>query len=732
MSRILSSLSLLIFSIGLIARSSPAGQGGTPATTFYIKGEAGNDLITVLRQRGIQCDTKQNLADLVRDAAPGSAVLILADEYPGKTTDIPAPFWDEAKQKKFKVYVEYPAALPGVELSAPRQEEWARLVVSSKRLGTDLPEFQILVAQDCHFVTAACDAPVLVLGRVAGYNRAVYGMPKPAAPILFEAPSLNAWVATTKLSQFASGRYAPHREWRALWNWILQQLAPDTAINLDWAPMVRPAGEKNALMSLRQEKDCFTAGVHWYLDSGLLVPHDRYASIVESLKSGSETSVFPGAWRISGDGSEGILEGYSSRIRFDGRQEARIVLRADCNVESAMVLAVDWWTHKSKKSRAVARNLLDFVYFNSGMCGGVRGNPKHPAFGLIGWGAIAPAWTIANYGDDNARTMLATMLAAACLDSAEWDESLSKALHANLRTTGALGFRGDRIDIPDLESKGWKHYNEGEAVNLSPHFEAYPWACYLWAYRQTGYGPFLEKSKTAIRMTMAGFPAKWRWNDNMERAHMLLCLAWLVRLEDTPEHRDWARRVALDLLSVQDASGGLTDRYRPSVSSHYRIPASNEAYGTAETPLIQENGDPVTDQLYVGGFALLGLHETASVLKDERIQRGEDRLANYLCRIQNRSERCPFLNGSWFRAFDYDRWECWASSGDMGWGAWSVETGWAPAWTEAVLGLRFKNISMWDLTAKSTIGRQEEKVMKLMSQNNGDPWPPEDSAKTKR
>jgi hypothetical protein len=190
--------------------------------------------------------------------------------------------------------------------------------------------------------------------------------------------------------------------------------------------------------------------------------------------------------------------------------------------------------------------------------------------------------------------------------------------------------------------------------------------------------------------------------------------------------------MALDLLSVQNETGGLTDRYRPSGASHYKIPASNEAYGTSETPLIQENGDPVTDQLYVGGFALLGLHEASFVLHDEKIKSGEDRLANYLCRVQNRSKTFPFLNGSWFRAFDYDRWETWASSGDMGWGAWCVETGWAQAWTESVLGLRLRNVSMWELTAGSGMGSKETKVIELMSETNGEPWASQPSAEVKK
>src|SRR5262249_31057499 len=147
-------------------------------------------------------------------------------------------------------------------------------------------------------------------------------------------------------------------------------------------------------------------------------------------------------------------------------------------------------------------------------------------------------------------------------------------------TSGQEGFRGSSISVPELEKNGWKYYHDRHFVYYSPHFEAYPWACYLWAYHHTGYRPFLDKAKSAIGITMAGFPGKWIWNDNMERAHMLLGLAWLVRLEDTPEHRQWARTVALDLLSVQDTSGGLAERFRVASSTHYQVPTSNEAYGT--------------------------------------------------------------------------------------------------------------------------------------------------------
>ena len=401
--------------------------------------------------------------------------------------------------------------------------------------------------------------------------------------------------------------------------------------------------------------------------------------------------------RPAGDGSLGIQEGYASGIRADGTQLQRLPLRDDCNSEMAMVLSLDAALNHHRRSAIIASNLMDYVYFTSDICKFERADPKNGAFGLLSWGSTAPAWRVANYGDDNANGMLSTMMAGACLHESRWDERLLRALLANLRTTGKLGFRGDRIDLPAL-AQGWRQFHDASPVNYSPHFESFLWACNLWAYRQTGFEPFLHKATNAMAMTMKAYPGGWRWGDNIERAHMLLCLAWLVRVQDTPEHREWLQTVAGDLLEHQDACGSIREWLSGTGGGHYRIPPSNEAYGTGETPLIQQNGDPASDQLYTTGFALLGLHEAVAATGDAKLKHAEDRLAEFLCRIQIRSREFPWLDGAWFRAFEDRRWEFWSSSADVGWDAWSVEAGWGQAWTATTLALRQEKTSFWDAT----------------------------------
>ncbi len=241
------------------------------------------------------------------------------------------------------------------------------------------------------------------------------------------------------------------------------------------------------------------------------------------------------------------------------------------------------------------------------------------------------------------------------------------------------------------------------------------WACYIWAYRHTGYELFLTRAKKAIELTMDTYPDGWKWTNGIqqERAKMLLPLSWLVRMEDTPKHREWLRTMADDLLKTQHQSGAIREEIGQGKGG-FPPPASNEKYGTTETPLIQSNEDGVSDMLYTVGFAFLGLHEAAAATGEQYYIDAENKLAEYLCRIQIKSEAHPELDGAWFRAFDFNRWEYWASNGDAGWGAWCIESGWSQSWTTAVFALRQMDVSLWDVTKDSKIKTHFDEVIRQM------------------
>lgn len=684
--------------------------------------EPHNDLFALLSRAGAACQRLDTPGDAVRAAPEGGAVLILADRYPATRTDVGADVWRLASRKRLRLYVEYPGALPGSDPGPERQTAWERLVVASRRFEPELAPGAILSLPDCRYVAAHADRPWLVAARVAGYDTAVFGLPGESAPVLFELPEAPVLVATTRLSGFVTGRYSPQAAWSVVWRAILAWLNPAASpVSPEWKLRVRPSYGPDETLPPGVERRALGRAAEWVGRSGLLLSPGMADDVRRALQSGVETAPPPGPEASRGDGSLGVLEGYASGIRYDGSQMQRLPVRADCQAETAMVLAVDAAVRGRGTGADTAWKLLSFLYGGSGLHGGRRGDPRHPAFGLIAWGAWSPAWEVANYGDDNARALLATALAAACLGTDAWDEPMLRALLANLRTTGRLGFRGDRIDIPDLERRGWRAFAEADTYNPAPHYEAYLWAGYLWAFRQTGFRPFLAAAESGIRLTMEAYPAGWRFNDTSERAQMLLPLAWLVRTEENGERLAWLRRVAGDLLAIQDRCGAFPERFHSQNAGYYRIPRSNDDYGVTETPLIQSNGDPASDQLYTSGFALLGLHEAAAATGDQRIAEAANRLAGYLCRIQARSGDIPYLDGAWFRAFDFRRWEYWSSSADAGWGAWCVEAGWGMAWTAAVLGLRHMKTSLWDLTAGSRIAVRMGAVQARMALNDGLP-----------
>lgn len=680
-----------------------------------------NDLFCALKAGGNEPLRVESVRQAIQQANRGSTLLVLADGYPQDRTDIPAELFEQAKSKEITLLVEYPAGVPGIEFGEPRGVRWERAVVASDAPGLGLPRLHLLATHDCQFLPAKATSPWLVIGRVAGFNRAVFGIPEDAMPLLFKNED-GVWIATTKLSNFTTARYAPHEDWLTVWKSLLDVLdaqgAPHQLVSKE---LVYPAYDKEAQLPPTAELDAVSNCAAWYKNSRLLISPDREEHLHELLRKGQEVTPPPAADAPVGDGSLGILEGYASQILPDGSQLQRTPIRADCQAETAAVLALHSQLTNDEGSARIAKNLLQYLYVDSELHGRERGDPGHPSYGLIAWGAISPAWRIGNYGDDNARTLLATMACAAAFDTDEWDEPLLAALYANLRTTGEKGFRGDRIDMPDLEANGWKAYQEGEVVNLSPSFEAYSWACYLWAYDRTGDRQFLDKTKSAIRQTMEAYPTGWRWGDNLDRSRMVLALAWLVRVEDAPEHRKWLKLVAGDLLKNQQPCGAIPEELSGATTGHFVAPASNETYGTSETPLIQEDGDPVSDQLYVTNFALIGLREAVAATHDPELKIAEDKLAEYIVRIQVRSKAIPYLDGTWFRAFDFRRWDYWSSSGDMGWGAWCAETGWGPAWNGIALGLRAQKTSLWDLTKSSQVARCTERVKTKLALNAGEP-----------
>jgi hypothetical protein len=659
----------------------------------------------------------------VNEAPAGAGVLILADGYPNQTTPLEPSVFEQAAKKKLRLYVEYPSWLPDMSLGEPRYLKTGpynaileRTVVASDAFGPDLPKMRILMIHDCHYQPVEAENPHLVLARVGGYDTAMLGWPQETSPILFEHRSppdeggagggFHLLVATTKLSQFVTARYAPTEAWRAVWRMILGWLQPGwNAPDLQWTPTVRPS-------FLREEPlppDALLQAIHraaqWYERSRLLL-HPAWEPWAAEERTGIKP--LPEGW-IGGDGTLGIEECYiSKRIFTDGCQPVNFEVRADCCGEASMGAALGGTVLDDLSLRQIAANLNDFIYFRAAFSQGPRADPDSPSYGLLGGNVRGPH---IYYSDDNARALLGTIASAAVLQSDRWDEALLRTILGNFRTTGVLGFRPFmRLEEGELQAHGWRHYGEWPGTDFSPHYHAYIWATFLWLYDKTKWEPLLERARTGLRLMMEAYPDGWKAECGRmeeERIHMLLPLAWLVRVEDTPEHRAWLRRMAEYVLTEQDASGGIPQRVdRPFTA--------NEQYGETESPIAYSSGDPATDLLYSTNFAAIGMHEAAAATGDPEYVKAADRLADFLIRVQTRSETHPELDGTWYRGFDFRRWDYWGSDGDAGWGVWSTETGWTHSWITATLALRQLQTSLWDLSADRRIARHFDRYRQQM------------------
>ena len=388
---------------------------------------------------------------------------MLADAYPKKTTALTPALFETARAKGIRLYVEYPSTLPDLKCGVPqtlRTGQWGnildRTVVASDAFGDRLKKSRILMIHDCHYLPVEAHRPHLVVARVAGYDQALYGLPKENVhPILFEHPGGDVLVATTKLSQFVTARYAPLDAWEPVWRMILKWTQPSADLPaLRWTPPLQPSYSRDAELPADVERQALQRGAEWYRKSGLLVHPSWQGRYERPANAGPPTAYWPDGHRAGpgpgrdaapGDGSLGLLEGFRSKIYHDGSQTVLWWRRADNHGESAGALALAGSVLQQPEFSRIGSNLADWLTGESILYNGVFADPKHPAFGLCGWNDVPRYYGNLNgfdqlWGDDNARAWLGLLRAATALRTERYDERLAQQLLAMMRLTGNKGF----------------------------------------------------------------------------------------------------------------------------------------------------------------------------------------------------------------------------------------------------------------------------------------------------
>ncbi|SIO54806.1 hypothetical protein [Chitinophaga niabensis] len=681
------------------------------AKDIYCYGSLQNDLYQLLKREGFSIKQYNTPEAAVKAAPKGAGVFIIAARYPAMDplNKISQQLLDEAGKKSLKLYIEYPTAFPDLSIPAkPLETHLERGVVTADIFGAQLPQMSLLGIHNCHVLPVEVKDPLIVLAKVVGFDKAEYGLADTKSyPLLFEQG--NALVCMTGLSNFETGRYGPEGSIKTVWSYILSRMGVN---NLDaWKEDVHPMFGRNDKLPATARANSIKKGVAWF-DNGRFFIHPSWKQ--DWLKYGSNglTPVGPmvSQSKPNGDGSLGILEGHTSTIYYDGTQQYRYWMRADVQGEVSMALAAAGSFLNNKTYKEKSANLIDYLFKTSNMRAGAKNDPTSAAYGLIGW-ATTNAGTF--YGDDNARAILGMIGAAGYLHTNKWDKELAEAIMGNFRTTGKYGFRGERLEEGDIIKNGWQHYENRDIIFPSPHFESWMWACYLWLYNKTNYAPLLTKTKEAIRITMESYPDKWKWGSSMQtqRARMILPLAWLVRVEDTRDHREWLDKMVHEITKYQDESGAIREELGKG-KGMFKSLSKNEDYGTDEGSLIFRNGEKAACMLYTCNFALFSLNEAYTATG--KYKDVVDKLSDFLTRVQVSSQVHKDLDGAWFRGFDYGRWDYWASNSDAGWGTWCTLTGWIQSWIVTTQVQIQQQQSFWDVTKNSAIGGPGKAVIESM------------------
>ena len=111
--------------------------------------------------------------------------------------------------------------------------------------------------------------------------------------------------------------------------------------SLRWTPTVRPSFSRDEPLPADAESQALRRSADWIFRSRILRHPDWPGDVLKRSLTYNTVRDRPRAEWPTGDGSFGLLEGFSSTIRPDGSQPMRYAVRNDCVLESAMLLALD-------------------------------------------------------------------------------------------------------------------------------------------------------------------------------------------------------------------------------------------------------------------------------------------------------------------------------------------------------------------------------------------------------
>lgn len=655
----------------------------------------------ILDDLGVRHD-RRPLADLSTvDLSAYQVVIVLADGYRQAS---PAPTALGPEVADFvraggRAYVEY-ATGPGLPAAGePRPSGVERIFVTDK----EVAGFPALTLFDEHqswlLPVESTATELLSYGRVAGVYAAVFGPPDESLPALLDIPigSGSLLYATTALSNFQHGHYRLAARWRQLVRGLLAALhsiddAPGILVRTsprEWAPSgtpvrllvtsaqpvtadvplteVTPGEWQSDALPLADGEHIFKVGNE---TARVLVSsrEERYRRMLDRCVEWYDHA---GMFFDQPDGSAGIAEGFMSEVQPDGNHPFRSHRRGDCYVENAYAFRLYAELSGDKRYQTIGDNLLRLV---------------RDRMQVLDRTAVYGAWETREYwktlvemdnlfSDDDG--WISAFVLADGIQRAD-DSAISQGLRgveSLIRTADAeFGLQVNPWRTPSyLIGQGWEKIPRlplTEDLDVSAHWQSAPHVAYLFAYAATGDQRYLDFVTRGLDHMAAEFP-RMRLETSRTTEYIRFLLPLLGAYHYTGKYRDVIMKIADFLVERRDPDSGALAEWDG------RNPTSNFAYGLDEQSIVQENGDPITDQLYTLGFAAWTLPIAHQITGEAVFDELATGVLDYLSRIQI-DDDSP-LSGAWMRSFDFRNWEYFGSNADIGWGPYCVETGWANA-----------------------------------------------------
>src|SRR5690606_8489509 len=152
------------------------------------------------------------------------------------------------EEKELKVYVEYSdiAAIQPLKVDTIGIE---RVVVTDTSSFKSLPYLSLLTVNSSPIIPSTSDNQLLSIAKVAGFDKAVFGLKDTdKLPLLYKLTD-NILISTLPLSRYAVGRFMPEKDWQIAWEEILSHLTGSTFEFGSWLSYVHPSFQKGEKLS---------------------------------------------------------------------------------------------------------------------------------------------------------------------------------------------------------------------------------------------------------------------------------------------------------------------------------------------------------------------------------------------------------------------------------------------------------------------------------------------------